>query len=131
MAHADDMLRVEVTGADPSHAEREARELRDLLRQLDGVDARFAHAAGAGQATDGAKGPLLSPEVVLLVAGGALGVVRTAIKGWVEVRKSRGARIEHPDGTVLELRGGVSGRELKKLRDQDRPDGDASRGEAR
>ncbi|MFD6938648.1 hypothetical protein ACFWAP_21160 [Streptomyces goshikiensis] len=107
--------RVQVFGADPAHAEREARQLRDELIALEGVEARFADRRRPGAAAPGAKGDLLTPEVVLLITGGTFAVLRTAIRGWVEVRKSRHARIEFSDGTVTELRGGVSGRELSRI----------------
>ncbi|MFD6183703.1 hypothetical protein [Streptomyces goshikiensis] len=107
--------RVQVFGADPAHAEREARQLRDELTALEGVEARFADRRRPGAAAPGAKGDVLTPEVVLLITGGTFAVLRTAIRGWVEVRKSRHARIEFSDGTVTELRGGVSGRELSRI----------------
>lgn len=109
-------LRVQVFGADPAHAEREARQLRDLLRQSEGVEARFADQQRPGAGPDGSKGALLTPEVLLAVTGGSSAVLRALIKGWVEVRKSRHARVEFADGSVAELRGGVSGRELNQLR---------------
>ncbi|MFC9296186.1 hypothetical protein ACFTWH_27690 [Streptomyces sp. NPDC057011] len=113
--------RVQVFGADPAHAEREARQLRDVLRGLDGVEARFAEGRSPSGGTDGAKGELLTPEVVLLLSGGSFAVVRAAIRAWAEVRKSRHARVEFSDGTVAELRGGVSGRELKKIQEERQP----------
>ncbi|MFJ8312842.1 MULTISPECIES: hypothetical protein [unclassified Streptomyces] len=117
-----EVLRVQVFGADPGHAEREARELRDELRGLGGVEARLAASpSGPSAAGEGAKGqPLLTPEVVLIITGGSFAVVRAAIRGWVDVRKSRRARIEYPDGGSVELHGGMSARELREL--QGRPE---------
>ncbi|WP_073950462.1 effector-associated constant component EACC1 [Streptomyces kebangsaanensis] len=109
--------RIQVFGADPRHAELEARELREVLHRLDGAGVRFA-SPEAPRDTEGAKGPeLLTPEVVLVLTTGSLALARTAIKAWVEVRKSRKVRIVHSDGTVTEFEGGVSGREVKALRD--------------
>ncbi|GAA1928320.1 effector-associated constant component EACC1 [Streptantibioticus ferralitis] len=115
MSKDDRELRVRVFGADPAHAEREARELRDELRELDGSDVRFAERRLPGTSRDGAKGALLTPEVVLVITGGSLTLARAAVKGWVEVRKSRYVRVESSDGTVTELKGAVSGREVKEL----------------
>ncbi|THA24039.1 hypothetical protein E4198_04195 [Streptomyces sp. RKND-216] len=110
-------VQIQVFGADPRHAELEARELREVLRRLDGARVRFAQPEAAGD-TEGAKGPgLLTPEVVLVLTMSSFALARTAIKAWVEVRKSRKARIVHADGTVTEFQGGVSGREVKRLRD--------------
>lgn len=105
MAETGDVLRVQVFGADPAHAEREARELRDALNGLAGVEARFADRRRRGVGPAGSKGTALTPEVILLVTGSTSAVVRAAVKGWVEVRKSRYARVEFSDGTVAELRG--------------------------
>ncbi|MBH1938832.1 hypothetical protein I5Q34_32010 [Streptomyces sp. AV19] len=117
MSNDEGVLRVRVLGADPAHADREARELRDRLRGLAGIEARFAERKMPGPGRDGAKGALLTPEVVLLVSGGSLGLARVAIKGWVEVRKSRRVRLESGDGTVTEMTG-LSRRELRELREQ-------------
>ncbi|MFD9812137.1 hypothetical protein [Streptomyces sp. NPDC059080] len=109
--------RLQVFGADPRHAELEAKELREVLNRLDGAEVRFAPPE-APRATEGAKGQeLLTPEVVLILTTGTLALARTAIKAWVEVRKSRKVRMVHSDGTVTEFQGGVSGREVKALRD--------------
>ncbi|MEW2410345.1 hypothetical protein [Streptomyces griseoviridis] len=116
--------RIQVFGADPRHAEHEAKELRGVLNRLDGAEARFA-SAEAPQTTEGAKGQaLLTPEVVLILTTGTFALARTAIKAWAEVRKSRRVRVVHSDGTVTEFQGGVSGREVKTLRDHrnDRPE---------
>jgi hypothetical protein len=109
--------RIQVFGADPRHAELEAKELREVLNRLDGAEVRFAPPE-APRATAGAKGPaLLTPEVVLILTTGTFALARTAIKAWVEVRKSRKVRVVHSDGTVTEFQGGVSGREVNALRD--------------
>lgn len=116
MSDEIESARVQVFGADPRHAELEARELREVLHRLDGTRVRFAPPE-ASRGTEGAKGPeLLTPEVVLVLTTGTLALARTAIKGWVEVRKSRKVRVVHSDGTVTEFEGGVSGREMKALR---------------
>ncbi|MFI6942479.1 hypothetical protein ACIBI4_24670 [Streptomyces sp. NPDC050418] len=110
-------VRIQVSGADPRHAELEARELRDVLRRLDGTEVRFAPAE-AGNSADGSKGPaLLTPEVMLVLTGGSFTLAGTAIKAWVAVRKSRKVRVLHPDGSITEFQGGVSGREIRNLRD--------------
>ncbi|GFH68164.1 MULTISPECIES: effector-associated constant component EACC1 [Streptomyces diastaticus group] len=110
-------MRIQVSGADPRHAELEARELRDVLRRLDDTTVRFAPSEAARD-VEGSKGPaLLTPEVVLVLTGGSFTLAGTAIKAWVAVRKSRKVRVLHPDGTVTEFQGGVSGREIRKLRD--------------
>ncbi|MGG2459223.1 hypothetical protein ACO0M4_05240 [Streptomyces sp. RGM 3693] len=117
MSDEIESARIQVFGADPRHAELEAKELREVLNRLDGAEVRFAPPE-APQATEGAKGPaLLTPEVVLILTTGTLGLARTAIRAWVEVRKSRKVRLVHSDGTVTEFQGGVSGREVKALRD--------------
>ncbi|MFJ2889149.1 hypothetical protein ACIO53_24190 [Streptomyces sp. NPDC087305] len=116
--------RIQVFGADPRHAEFEARELREVLRELDGTQVRFAPPEAPHATTDGAKGSeLLTPEVVLVLTTGTLALARTAIKAWVEVRKSRKVRVVAADGSVTEFEGGVSGREVKVLLDgrSDRP----------
>jgi hypothetical protein len=115
MSDEIESARIQVSGADPRHAELEARELREVLRRLDGAQVRFAPPE-APQGTEGAKGTeLLTPEVVLILTTGTLALARTAIKAWVEVRKSRKVRVVHADGTVTEFQGGVSGREVKSL----------------
>ncbi|WP_327185522.1 effector-associated constant component EACC1 [Streptomyces sp. NBC_01334] len=117
MSGETESARIQVFGADPRHAELEARELREVLRGLDGAQVRFAPPE-APHATQGAKGSeLLTPEVVLILTTGTLALARTAIKAWVEVRKSRKVRVVHADGTVTEFQGGVSGREVKALRE--------------
>lgn len=117
MSDEIESVRIQVFGADPRHAELEARELREVLRGLDGAQVRFAPPE-APRGAEGAKGPeLLTPEVVLVLTTGTLALARTAIKAWVEVRKSRRVRVVHADGTVTEFQGGVSGREVKALRD--------------
>ncbi len=117
MSDEVESARVQVFGADPRHAELEARELREVLHRLDGAQVRFA-ATEAPRSTEGAKGAeLLTPEVVLVLTTGSFALAGTAIKAWVEVTKSRKVRVEHSDGTVTEFQGGVSGREVKALRD--------------
>lgn len=119
---------IQVFGADPRHAELEARELREVLRQLGGAQVRFGPPE-VTRSAEGAKGSeLLTPEVVLILTTGTFALARTAIKAWVDVRKSRKVRVTHSDGTVTEFQGGVSGREVKALRDgqdgqSDRPPG--------
>ncbi|WBO63310.1 hypothetical protein [Streptomyces camelliae] len=124
MSDEIESARIQVFGADPRHAELEAKELREVLNRLDGAEVRFAPPE-APRGTEGAKWPaLLTPEVVLILTTGTLALARTAIKAWVEVRKSRSVRVVHSDGTVTEFKGGVSGREVKALRDGqgDRPE---------
>lgn len=124
MSDEIESARIQVFGADPRHAELEAKELREVLNRLDGAEVRFAPPE-APRGTEGAKGPaLLTPEVVLILTTGTFALARTAIKAWVEVRKSRSVRVVHSDGTVTEYQGGVSGREVKALRDGqgDRPE---------
>ncbi|MGW2048689.1 effector-associated constant component EACC1 [Streptomyces sp. NPDC001858] len=117
MSDEIESARIQVFGADPRHAELEARELREVLQGLDDAKVRFAPSE-APVTREGAKGPeLLTPEVVLILTTGTLALARTAIKAWVEVRKSRKVRVVHADGTVTEFQGGVSGREVKALRD--------------
>ncbi|MCQ4207780.1 effector-associated constant component EACC1 [Streptomyces longispororuber] len=117
MSDEIESAQIQVFGADPRHAELEARELRDALRQLDGAQVRFASSEEQRNAA-GAKGTeLLTPEVVLILTTGTFALARTAIKAWVDVRKSRRVRVVHSDGTVTELQGGVSGREVRALRD--------------
>uniref|UniRef100_UPI003F494F4F hypothetical protein n=1 Tax=Streptomyces chartreusis TaxID=1969 RepID=UPI003F494F4F len=117
MSDKIESVRIQVFGADPRHAELEAKELREVLKRLDGTGVRFA-SLEAPRGTEGAKGTeLLTPEVVLILTTGTLALARTAIKAWVDVRKSRQVRVVHSDGTVTEFQGGVSGREVKALRD--------------
>lgn len=117
MSDEVESARIQVFGADPRHAELEARELREVLRRLDGTQVRFA-APEASRKTEGAKGTeLLTPEVVLVLTTGSFALARTAIRAWAEVRKSRKVRVEYSDGTVTEFQGGVSGREVKTLHD--------------
>ncbi|MFB6779689.1 hypothetical protein ACFCX0_20185 [Streptomyces sp. NPDC056352] len=124
MSDEIESARIQVFGADPRYAELEARELREVLNRLDDARVRFAQ-PGAPQGTEGAKGPeLLTPEVVLILTTGTLALARTAIRAWVEVRKSRKVRVVHSDGTVTEFQGGVSGREVKALRDGQDGQGD-------
>ncbi|MFD0304113.1 hypothetical protein [Streptomyces sp. NPDC127119] len=133
MANEIESARIQVFGADPRHAELEARELRDVLKGLDGAEVRFA-TAEAPRPTEGAKGTeLLTPEVVLILTTGTLTLARTAIRAWVDVRKSRKVRVVHPDGTVMEFQGGVSGDEVTALRDGrgDSPGPDARLGDGR
>ncbi|WP_030939621.1 effector-associated constant component EACC1 [Streptomyces sp. NRRL S-646] len=116
MSDEIESARIQVFGADPRHAELEAKELREVLNRLDGAQVRFAPPE-MQPGTEGTKGAeLLTPEVVLVLTTGTLALARTAIKAWVEVRKSRKVRVVHSDGTVTEFQGGVSGREVKALR---------------
>ncbi|MFS0693585.1 effector-associated constant component EACC1 [Streptomyces nitrosporeus] len=106
-----------MSGADQHHAELEARELRDVLRRLDDTEVHFAP-PGAAHDAEGSKGSaLLAPEAVLVLTGRSFTLAGTAIKAWVVVRRSRKARVLHPDGTATEFQGGVSGCEIRKLRD--------------
>lgn len=117
MSDEVESARIQVFGADPRHAELEARELREVLHGLDGTEVRFA-ATEASRSAEGAKGAeLLTPEVVLVLTTGSFALAGTAIKAWAGVRKSRKVRVERPDGTVTEFQGGVSGREVRALRD--------------
>ncbi|MFH8610251.1 hypothetical protein ACH4D5_22500 [Streptomyces sp. NPDC018029] len=129
MSDEIESTQIHVFGADPRHAELEARELREVLQQLDGAQVRFARPE-ATRSTEGAKGQeLLTPEVVLILTTGTLALARTAIRAWVDVRKSRKVRVTYSDGTVTEFQGGVSGREVKALRDvQDGPSGRSGAG---
>ncbi|MGV9878038.1 hypothetical protein [Streptomyces sp. NPDC003006] len=83
MSDEIESTQIQVFGADPRHAELEARELREILHQLDGAQVRFAPPE-ATRSTEGAKGAeLLTPEVVLILTTGTLALARTAIKAWV------------------------------------------------
>ncbi|MFF1692959.1 hypothetical protein ACFVXC_04945 [Streptomyces sp. NPDC058257] len=117
MSDEIESAQIQVFGADPRHAELEARELRDVLRRLNGAQVRFAPSEGQGKAESAKGAELLTPEVVLILTTGTFALARTAIKAWVDVRKSRKVRVVHSDGTVTEFQGGVSGREVKALRD--------------
>ncbi|MEV0277476.1 hypothetical protein AB0I22_13980 [Streptomyces sp. NPDC050610] len=108
---------IQVFGADPRHAEAEARELREVLRRLDDAQVRFAESEASLDLVSAKGTELLSPEVVLILTSGTFALARSAIRAWVEVRKSRKVRIVHSDGTVTEFQGGVSGREVRALRD--------------
>ncbi|WP_103529448.1 hypothetical protein [Streptomyces sp. SM12] len=110
-------VRIQVSGADPRHAELEARELRDELRRLDDSEVRFAPPEAAPDVAGSKGSGLLTSEVVLVLTGGSFTLAAAAIKAWADVRKSRKVRVVHPDGTVTEFQGGVSVREIRKLRD--------------
>lgn len=131
MSEEIESVRIQVFGADPRHAELEAKQLREVLNQLNGAEVRFA-SPEAPRATEGAKGQaLLTPEVVLLLTTGSFALARTAIRGWVEVRKSRKVRVVQSDGTVTEFQGGVSGGEVKALRNGQAARSETSAGDAR
>jgi hypothetical protein len=92
---------------DPTGAERDARSLRDDLRRLGGVDVAFADDLPP---QPGAKGPGLSPEIVLVVMVGsaALRTVTAAVQAWVERSAKRKVRLSF-DGAkeVIEIQGGI------------------------
>lgn len=54
MSDEIESARIQVLGADPRHAELEAKELREVLNRLDGAEVRFAPTE-APRATGGAK----------------------------------------------------------------------------
>lgn len=102
---------------DPTHAERDARSLRDDLRGLDGVDVAFADDMSP---KPGAKGPALSPEIVLvtLVGSTALRAVTAAIQAWAERSAKRKVRLSF-DGAeeVIEIVGGIGPDEARVLQE--------------
>lgn len=58
MSEEIESVRIQVFGADPRHAELEAKQLREVLNQLNGAEVRFA-SPEAPRATEGAKGQAL------------------------------------------------------------------------
>jgi hypothetical protein len=102
---------------DPVRAERDARSLRDDLRRLDGVDVAFADDLPQ---RPGAKGPGLSPEIVLVVMVGsaALRTVTAAVQAWVERSAKRKVRLSF-DGAkeVIEIQGGIGPDEARILQE--------------
>lgn len=128
MTDQTESVRIQVSGADPRHAELEARELREELRRLDDFEVRFAPPEAARDVARAKGAGLLTSEVVLVLTGGSFTLAATAIKAWVDVRTSRKVRVEHPDGTITEFQGGVSGREIRKLRDGGSHEGSADEG---
>jgi hypothetical protein len=109
-------LRIHVLESDDlRRAERDARSLRDELRSVDGVDVAFADDQSA---EPGAKGPGLSPEVVLVVMVGSatLRTVTAAIQAWAERSAKRKVRLSF-DGAkeVIEIQGGIGPEEARIL----------------
>jgi hypothetical protein len=102
---------------DPTRAERDARSLRNDLRGLDGVDVAFADDLSS---EPGAKGPGLSPEIVLVVMVGsaALRTVTAAVQAWVERSAKRKVRLSF-DGAeeVIEIEGGIGPDEARVLQE--------------
>jgi hypothetical protein len=102
---------------DPTRTERDARSLRDDLRRLDGVDVAFADDLSR---RPGAKGPGLSPEIVLVVMVGsaALRTVTAAVQAWVERSTKRKVRLSL-DGAneVIEIQGGIGPDEARILKE--------------
>jgi hypothetical protein len=102
---------------DPTRTERDARSLRDDLRRLDGVDVAFADDLSR---RPGAKGPGLSPEIVLVVMVGsaALRTVTAAVQAWVERSAKRKVRLSF-DGAkeVIEIQGGIGPDEARILQE--------------
>lgn len=102
---------------DPTHAEGDARSLRDDLQRLDGVDVAFADDPPP---KPGAKGPGLSPEIVLVVMVGsaALRTVTAAVQAWVDRSAKRKVRLSF-DGAeeVIEIEGGIGPDEARVLRE--------------
>jgi hypothetical protein len=100
---------------DPTRLERDARSLRDDLQRLDGVDVAFADDPSP---QPGAKGPGLSPEIVLVVVVGsaALRTVTAAVQAWVERSANRKVRLSF-DGAkeVIEVQGGIGPDEARIL----------------
>lgn len=108
MSLLSDVLRIHVVeDGDWIHAERDARSLRDDLRSLDGTEVAFVDDMPTGP---GAKGPGLSPEIVLVITVGsaALRTVTTAINAWAERSARRKLRLSC-DGAkeVIEIQGGI------------------------
>lgn len=108
MSESSDVLRIHIIeGSDPIRAERDARSLRGDLLGLDGTDVAFADELAT---RPGAKGPGLSPEIVLVVTVGsaALRTVATAIRAWAERSAQRKVRLSC-DGAkeVIEVQGGI------------------------
>jgi hypothetical protein len=102
---------------DATRAEQDARSLRDDLGRLDGVDIAFADDPPP---RPGAKGPGLSPELVLVVMVGsaALRTVTAAVQAWVERSAKRRVRLTF-DGAeeVIEIEGGIGPDEARVLQE--------------
>jgi hypothetical protein len=111
-------LRIHLSeSVDPTHVERDARSLRDDLRRLDGVNVAFADDPPP---KPGAKGPGLSPEIVLVVMVGsaALRTVTAVVQAWAERSAKRKIRLSF-DGAeeVIEIEGGIGPDEARVLRE--------------
>jgi hypothetical protein len=111
-------LRIHVLESDDlARAERDVRNLRDELRSVDGVDVAFADDLSA---EPGAKGPGLSPEIVLVVMVGsvALRTVTAAIQAWAERSAKRKVRLSF-DGAkeVIEIQGGIGPDEARIIQE--------------
>lgn len=93
------------------------RSLRDDLRSLDGAEIAFADGIPT---SPGAKGPGLSPEIVLVVTVGsaALRTVTTAIHAWAERSSRRKLRLSC-DGAkeVIEIQGGIGPDEARIIQE--------------
>jgi hypothetical protein len=104
-----------VDDADPVQAERDARSLRDDLRSLEGTEVAFTQDLVTAP---GAKGPGVSPEIVLVVMVGsaALRTVMTAIHAWAERSAQRKLRLSW-DGAneVTEIQGGIGPNEARMI----------------
>jgi hypothetical protein len=102
---------------DPTRAERDARSLRNDLRRLEGVDVAFADDFPP---RPGAKGPGLSPEIVLVVVVGsaALRTVTAAVQAWVDRSAKRKVRLSF-DGAeeAIEIEGGIGPDEARVLQE--------------
>jgi hypothetical protein len=118
MSLPSDVLHIHVVeNGDPIHAERDARSLRDDLRRLEGTEVAFVDDVQTGP---GAKGPGLSPEIVLVVTVGsaALRTVTTAIHAWAERSARRKLRLSC-DGAkeVIEIQGGIGPDEARIIQE--------------
>jgi hypothetical protein len=114
MSESSDVLRIHITeGSDPIRAERDARSLREDLLGLDGTEVAFADELPI---RPGAKGPGLSPEIVLVVTIGSatLRTVAAAIHAWAERSAQRNVRLSY-EGTkeVIEIQGGIGSDEAR------------------
>lgn len=112
------ILRIHVLESDDlTRAERDVRSLRDELRSVDEVDVAFADDLSA---EPGAKGPGLSPEIVLVVMVGsaALRTVTAAIQAWAERSAKRKVRLSF-DGAkeVIEIQGGIGPDEARIIQE--------------
>ena len=111
-------LRIHLSeNVDPTRTEQDARSLRDDLRRLDGVDVAFADDPPP---RPGAKGPGLSPEIVLVVMVGsaALRTITAAVQAWVDRSVKRKVRLSF-DGAeeVIEIEGGIGPDEARVLKE--------------